>query len=141
MQQRICGMSAICDSTSAVVVGCVLAIPCHSCYVSDGQRVLALYRRLLTAADEVYVRGKGLGANLTDMREWLYIRGNAAHSIFKGYAWSLDVEVEYAWKELGTLSNIMVVLLVLEVSAVNRQQARAKARNHNHVSICAAISY
>jgi hypothetical protein len=29
--------------------------------------------------------------------------------------WSLDVFVDYAWAQLGTLNNVLVVLLIVEV--------------------------
>jgi hypothetical protein len=38
-----------------------------------------------------------------------------AESTFRGYAWSLDIFVDYVWKELTSLSVVLVALLVVEV--------------------------
>jgi hypothetical protein len=39
-----------------------------------------------------------------------------ADALFRGYAWSLDTFVDYAWQDLTRLSVTIIVLLIVEVS-------------------------
>jgi hypothetical protein len=56
-----------------------------------------------------------LAYKLSHTNYWNYIYVNGPKSLFEGYMWSLDVFVDYAWAQLGTLNNVLVVLLILEV--------------------------
>jgi hypothetical protein len=56
-----------------------------------------------------------MGMDLNTTRAYQYIRMNGPESIFQGYGWSLDVLVEYTWNQLGALSTLLIILLVVEV--------------------------
>ena len=98
--------------------------------------------RYLGAADDVkFLAGpqpEKKGYRLNETRAYQYIRLNGPQSVFEGYGWSLDVLVEYTWTQLGALSTLLIILLVLEV--------RTRLHIHNpfghdmvcHASICEA---
>jgi hypothetical protein len=63
----------------------------------------------------VQFHAKDLAYGLGETNYWNYIYHNGPNSLFNGYMWSLDVFVDYAWAQLGTLNNVLVVLLIVEV--------------------------
>jgi hypothetical protein len=56
------------------------------------------------------------GYNLDKTPYFNYVYYNGPDSVFNGYSWSMDVHVDFAWSQLGSLSNVLVALLVIEVS-------------------------
>ena len=52
---------------------------------------------------------------VAELPAWHFISNNGHDAIFEGYAWSLDTFVDFVWQQLGALSTIMIVLLVIEV--------------------------
>lgn len=56
-----------------------------------------------------------LGALLNTTSAWNYIDLNAPQSLFEGYSWSLDTFVDYCYSQLGELSIVLIILLVVEV--------------------------
>ena len=64
---------------------------------------------------DVSFNAAALREGLSGMPAWHYIADNGHNGIFEGYAWSLDTFVDFVWQQLGALSTIMIVLLVIEV--------------------------
>lgn len=78
-------------------------------------RVTPCCRRYLRCSKDVQFNSDILKYALGETNYWNYIYHNGPGSLFSGYMWSLDVFVDYAWAQLGTLNNVLVVLLIVEV--------------------------
>jgi hypothetical protein len=74
-----------------------------------------LLHRYLRCSKDVQFHAKDMAYLLGETNFWNYVYHNGPGSLFTGYMWSLDVFVDYAWAQLGTLNNVLVVLLIVEV--------------------------
>ena len=72
-------------------------------------------KSLISAAEDVHFWAETLRGGLNDTRSWQYIYNNGRQALFDGYTWSLDTFVDFTWLELGKLSQVMIILLVIEV--------------------------
>eukprot|EP00878_Enallax_costatus_P046842 GHUV01057143.1.p1 GENE.GHUV01057143.1~~GHUV01057143.1.p1 ORF type:complete len:116 (-),score=16.10 GHUV01057143.1:53-400(-) len=45
-----------------------------------------------------------------------YMYQNGPWSVFMGYVWTLDVYVDFAWAQFGTLSIILIILMAVEAA-------------------------
>lgn len=68
---------------------------------------------------DVHFNAKQLGYSLSSTPFFHYVYDNGPDSLFSGYAWSLDVMVDYAWVQLDALNKVLVVLLIVEVSSAH----------------------
>jgi len=73
-----------------------------------------LANRVHSYAKDVIFLFPTLGAAINETEGWQYVYRNGADGVFKGYAWSLDVFVDYCWSQLTSLSKILIVPLVVE---------------------------
>eukprot|EP00883_Tetradesmus_obliquus_P002715 jgi/Sobl393_1/12921/SZX78204.1 len=74
--------------------------------------------KYLRCSKDVQFNSDILKYALGETNYWNYIYHNGPGSLFSGYMWSLDVFVDYAWAQLGTLNNVLVVLLIVEAVLV-----------------------
>lgn len=82
------------------------------------QSVVLPADRYLRCQQDVLYNAKLLGHDLEHTSYFQYMYHNGPNSLYMGYVWSLDVFVDYACKQLGTLGNVLLVLLILEVVVV-----------------------
>jgi hypothetical protein len=75
-----------------------------------GNEVVAAGRELLFSAEAA-------GAAMYNTSYFQYMLHNIPESLFSGYAWSLDVFVDYTLRDLASLSSIIIVMMVVEVCA------------------------
>lgn len=78
-------------------------------------RVL-IVTRYLQFTQDVTFNAPILKHKLLNTSYWQYIYNNGPESLFRGYCWSLDVYMDYAWARLGTLSSVVLILMIIEVS-------------------------
>eukprot|EP00775_Hariotina_reticulata_P007054 gene7054-7268_t len=57
-------------------------------------------------------------STLSNAPSWQYLYRNGPGSMFKGYSWSLDTQVDFVWRDLERLSIILIVLLLVETVVV-----------------------
>ncbi|GBF97004.1 hypothetical protein Rsub_09801 [Raphidocelis subcapitata] len=67
---------------------------------------------------DVLFHAVALGAALENTSYYQYMAMNGPESIFDGYSWSLDVQVDMSWLQLASLNTVLIVLLVVEALAV-----------------------
>ncbi|KAF8055488.1 tmcC [Scenedesmus sp. PABB004] len=82
--------------------------------VAGNNTLWEIGNKFLHSSKEVEFNARALRYELHDTNYWNYIYQNGPASLFEGYMWSLDVFVDYAWSQLGTLNNVLVVLLIVE---------------------------
>lgn len=77
-------------------------------------RTVSLCRYLLAEKDMEYNQAAlKMAAEHTTFFQYIY--QNGPESLFKGYVWTLDVYVDFAWAQFGSLSIALIILLSLEL--------------------------
>jgi hypothetical protein len=69
-----------------------------------GNEVVSAGRELMLAANTD-------GAAMYNTTYFQYLLNNIPGALFSGYAWSLDVLVDYMLRDLASLSSIIIVLM------------------------------
>eukprot|EP00775_Hariotina_reticulata_P001355 gene1355-1696_t len=88
--------------------------------ITNGSSTLwEMGNKYLQSLQDVIFNARALGLKLADTAYWNYMYLNGPASIFTGYSWSMDVFVDYAWNQLGTLNSVLVALLVIEALLVS----------------------
>jgi len=77
-----------------------------------------LGQRVISYARDVLFLYPKLKAGINETKAWQYVSRNGAESTFHGYTWSLDLFVDYCWKELASLSIVLIALLVVEAIVI-----------------------
>lgn len=70
--------------------------------------------RYLLAEKDIMFNHAALKLELEKTTYFQYIMNNGPDSLFKGYSWTLDVYVDYAWQQFGSLNIVLMILLALE---------------------------
>ncbi|GBF95600.1 hypothetical protein Rsub_08582 [Raphidocelis subcapitata] len=78
------------------------------------------------------------GDRLDQLPAFEYVEQNGDASIFAGYAWSLDTLVDFAWSQMSSLSELVIVMLVVEAvlfqsAVVAAEFLAAKASDAQHM--------
>lgn len=74
---------------------------------------------LVQDLSDIYFHKDTWGATMNAQPAWQYVFQNGPASLFNGYAWSLDIFVDYTWKDLTKLSATIIIVLVIEVRGVD----------------------
>ncbi|KAI8467685.1 MAG: hypothetical protein J3K34DRAFT_523567 [Monoraphidium minutum] len=69
--------------------------------------------KYIASGHDVHYAAPSLGAALENSTFYRYMYLNGPGAIFEGYAWSLDTQVDFSWVQLGTLSTVLIVLLIV----------------------------
>eukprot|EP00775_Hariotina_reticulata_P009112 gene9112-9281_t len=77
-----------------------------------------MVNRFIQSMQEIKFNAYIEGYNLDKTSYFNYVFHNGPDSIFTACSWSMDVIVDFAWNQLGSLSNVLVALLVVEVVVV-----------------------
>lgn len=89
----------------------------HPAYKGKATKLLCCVLCRFTASVKEVASSSSLGLLLNTTSAFQYIDLNCGDGLFTGYAWSLDTFVDYCYFQLGALSTVMTILLVLEVCA------------------------
>jgi len=74
--------------------------------------------RYIAAGRDVHQLVPILGAAIENTTSFQYMALNGPKSLFTGYRWSLDTQVDFSWLQLGSLSTVLIVLLIVEALCV-----------------------
>uniref|UniRef100_A0A383VUJ6 PAS domain-containing protein n=1 Tax=Tetradesmus obliquus TaxID=3088 RepID=A0A383VUJ6_TETOB len=70
------------------------------------------------AGKTLYFHGNIWKDSMVNTSAWQYVVNNGPGALYTGYAWTLDTFVDYTWRDLTSLSKIIIVLLVVEALVV-----------------------
>eukprot|EP00775_Hariotina_reticulata_P003515 gene3515-3785_t len=88
--------------------------------ITNGSSTLwEMGNKYIQSLQDVIFNARAVGFKLDETPYWNYMYLNGPASIFSGYSWSMDVFVDYAWNQLGTLNSVLVALLVIEALLVS----------------------
>ncbi|GIL69157.1 hypothetical protein Vretifemale_127 [Volvox reticuliferus] len=80
--------------------------------------VWQLGNRFLATGRELLYWGQRLVGNISHLRSFQFLQANGPWSLFQAYTVSLDYLARMAWEDVATLQNSLLIILLIEVVAV-----------------------
>ncbi|GLI66740.1 hypothetical protein VaNZ11_010687 [Volvox africanus] len=90
----------------------------HPRWLNISAGVWQLGNRFLATGRELLYWGQRLAGNISDLRSFQFLQANGPWSLFHAYTVSLDYLASMAWEDVATLQNSLLIILLIEVVAV-----------------------